>query len=66
MESSRNILKGGYNSNKSRRVFVASGTNGGGGCPTVSIINLGSKIKFRDDYGDNVKTTKLFAKLIFK
>lgn len=64
MGKKQSILKGRYNSNKNTRVFVASQSNGG--CPTVSTINSGNKIKLRDDYGRGFRTPKHFAKLIFK
>ncbi|MGD0729437.1 MAG: hypothetical protein ABR981_05155 [Candidatus Micrarchaeaceae archaeon] len=65
MTRSKRLPNGRVYYNKNKIVFVATGTNGGA-CPTVSAINLGNKIKFRDDYNKGFKISRKFVKLIFK
>ena len=54
--------QGKFYSNKGRIVFVSSGTN----CPRINITGSSKTAKFRDDYSKGLKTSKAFAKLIFK
>lgn len=49
-------------SNKGRVVFVSSPNS----CPRINLTNSSKTAKFRDDYSKGLKTSKAFAKLIFR
>jgi hypothetical protein len=49
--------------NKSRRIFVASGSNLGA-CPTMN-ISSGNTLKVRDDYIRGFKVDKKIFKAVF-
>jgi hypothetical protein len=49
-------------SNKGKVVFVSSGAN----CPRINVAGSSKTVKFRDDFSKGLKTSKSFAKLVFK
>jgi hypothetical protein len=49
-------------SNKGRLVFVSSPN----GCPRINLSSSSKSAKLRDDFSKGVKTSKSFAKLIFR
>ena len=50
-------------SSKGRVVFVATEKES---CPRINLTNSSKTAKFRDDFSKGLKTSKSFAKIIFK